>query len=163
MFDSCWLFLHRVNSHHYLYHHQNMDPRYASSKEKEPVRKVRILLRASLETAIGKTRGFSLLANVNSKKIPWSYPWSETKKTPFGAHLWMYFSLVDRLCFKLFLFLTVLLNMTFLKMGFIVVQCENETSMSVVNEKKVIGTMWKEGTTVDISTGTIKQWLSGHL
>ena len=42
MFDSCWLFLHRVNSHHYLYHHQNMDPRYASSKEKEPVRKVRI-------------------------------------------------------------------------------------------------------------------------
>ena len=47
-----------------------MDPRYASSKEKEPVRKVRILLHASLETAIGKTRGFSLLANVNSKKIP---------------------------------------------------------------------------------------------
>ena len=53
----------------------------------------------------------------------------------------MYFSLVDRTCFKLFLFLTVLLNMTFLKMGFIVVQCENEASMSVVNEKKVIGTM----------------------
>ena len=92
-----------------------------------------------------------------------SWDCKETKKTPFGAHLWMYFSLVDRACFKLFLFLTVLLNMTFLKMGFIVVQCENEASMSVVNEKKVIGTMWKEGTTVDISTGTIKQWLSGHL
>ena len=35
------------------------------------------------------------------------------------------------------------------------VQWENENSMSVVNEKKVIGTMeLKEGTTVDISTGT---------
>ena len=35
------------------------------------------------------------------------------------------------------------------------IQCENENSMSVVNEKKVIGTMeFKEGTTVDISTGT---------
>ena len=67
----------------------------------------------------------------------------------------MYFSWVDRLCVKLFLFTTVLLNLTFSKDRFIMVQCENENSMSVVNEKKVIGTMeLKEGTTVDISTGT---------
>ena len=67
----------------------------------------------------------------------------------------MYFSWVDRLCVKLFLFTTVLLNLTFSKDRFIMVQWENENSMSVVNEKKVIGTMeLKEGTTVDISTGT---------
>ena len=40
-------------------------------------------------------------------------------------------------------------------MGFIVVQCENENSVSVVNEKKVVGAVeLREGTTVDISTGT---------
>ena len=67
----------------------------------------------------------------------------------------MYFSWVDRLCVKLILFTTVLLNLTFSKDRFIMVQWENENSMSVVNEKKVIGTMeLKEGTTVDISTGT---------
>ena len=67
----------------------------------------------------------------------------------------MYFSWVDRLCVKLLLFTTVLLNLTFSKDRFIMVQWENENSMSVVNEKKVIGTMeLKEGTTVDISTGT---------
>ena len=67
----------------------------------------------------------------------------------------MYFSWVDRLCVKLFLFTTVLPNLTFSKDRFIMVQWENENSMSVVNEKKVIGTMeLKEGTTVDISTGT---------
>ena len=55
------LFLHRVNSHNYLYHHQNMDPRYPPSKRREPVSKDRIILRASLETAIGQVSGFSLL------------------------------------------------------------------------------------------------------
>ena len=61
LFDSCRLFLHRVNSHNYLYHHQNMDPRYPPSKRREPVRKDRIILRASLETAIGQVSRFSLL------------------------------------------------------------------------------------------------------
>ena len=57
----------------------------------------------------------------------------------------MYFSSVNRSCFKLFLFSTVLL-ITFLKMGFIVVQWENENSVSVVNENKVVGTVeLKEG------------------
>ena len=51
----------------------------------------------------------------------------------------MYFSSVDQAYIKLFLFSTVLLNITFLKMGSIVVQWENENSMSGVNEKKVIG------------------------
>ena len=51
----------------------------------------------------------------------------------------MYFSSVNRSCFKLFLFSTVLLNITLLKMGFIVVQWENENSVSVLNEKKVVG------------------------
>ena len=57
----------------------------------------------------------------------------------------------------LFLFSTVLLNITLLKMGFIVVQWENENSVSVLSEKKVVGAVeLKEGTTVDISTGTNK-------
>ena len=59
----------------------------------------------------------------------------------------MYFSSVNRSCFKLFLFSTVLLNITFLKMSFIVVQWENENSVSVLNEKKVVGAVeLKEGT-----------------
>ena len=54
---------------------------------------------------------------------------------------------------SLFLFLTVLLNITFLKMGFIVVQWENKSSVRVLNVKKVIGTVeLKDGTAVDIST-----------
>ena len=61
LFDSCQLFLHRVNSHHYLCHHQNMNPRYPPSKRGEPVRRDRIMLRASLETAMGQASGFSLL------------------------------------------------------------------------------------------------------
>ena len=48
---------------------------------------------------------------------------------------------------KLFLFSTVLLNITLLKMGFIVVQWENENSVSIANEKKVVGAVeLKEGT-----------------
>ena len=46
--DSCRLFLHRVSSHHYLYHRQNMGPRYSSSRRREPVGEVRIKLCASL-------------------------------------------------------------------------------------------------------------------
>ena len=69
----------------------------------------------------------------------------------------MYFSSVDRTCVKLFLFSTVLLNITFLKIGFIVVQWENENSVSVLNEEKIVGAVeLKEGTTVDIPTGTIR-------
>ena len=52
-----------------------------------------------------------------------------------------------------------LLNVTLLKMGFIVVQWENENSVSVVNEKKVVGA-------VELKEGTInkfKQRSSGHL
>ena len=59
----------------------------------------------------------------------------------------MYFSSINRSCFKLFLFSTVLLNITLLKMGFIVVQWENENSVSIANEKKVVGAVeLKEGT-----------------
>ena len=59
----------------------------------------------------------------------------------------MYFSSINRSCFKLFLFSTVLLNITLLKMGFFVDQWENENSISVVNEKKVVGAVeLKEGT-----------------
>ena len=59
----------------------------------------------------------------------------------------MYFSSVKRSRFELFLFSTVLLNITLLKMGFIVVQWENENSVSVLNEKKVVGAVeLKEGT-----------------
>ena len=59
----------------------------------------------------------------------------------------MYFSSVKCSCFELFLFSTVLLNIILLKMGFIVVQWENENSVSVANEKKVVGAVeLKEGT-----------------
>ena len=69
----------------------------------------------------------------------------------------MNFSTVDRSCVKLFLFSTVLFNITFLKMGFIVVHWENENSVNVVNEKKVVGAVeLRDGTTVDISTSTNK-------
>ena len=69
----------------------------------------------------------------------------------------MYLSSVDRSCVKLCLFLTVLLNITFLKIVFTVVKWENENSVSVVKEKKVVGAVeLKEGTTVDILTGTNK-------
>ena len=69
----------------------------------------------------------------------------------------MNFSTVDRSCVKLFLFSTVLFNITFLKTGFIVVQWENESSASVVNEEKVVGAVGlKEETIVDISTDTNK-------
>ena len=69
----------------------------------------------------------------------------------------MYLSSVDRSCVKLYLFLTVLLNITFLKIVFTVVKWENENNVSVVKEKKVVGAVeLKEGTTVDILTGTNK-------
>ena len=69
----------------------------------------------------------------------------------------MYFSSVDRSCVKLFLFLTVLPNITFLEISFVVVQWENENSVGVVNEKKFVGAVkLKEGTTVDVLTGTNK-------
>ncbi len=55
------------------------------------------------------------------------------------------------------LFSTALLNITFLKIAFIVVQWENENSVSFVKEKKVVGAVeLKEGTTVDVLTGTNK-------
>ena len=44
--------LHRVSSHNYLYHRQNIDLRYPSSKSREPVEEVRIKLCASLDTAM---------------------------------------------------------------------------------------------------------------
>ena len=49
--DSCRVFLYRVSSHHYLYHRQNMDPRYSSFKGKDPVRAVRAMFCAFFETA----------------------------------------------------------------------------------------------------------------
>ena len=59
-FDSCRLFLHRVSSHHYLYHRQNVDPSHPLSTRREPVREVRINLCASPETAIGQASRFSV-------------------------------------------------------------------------------------------------------
>ena len=69
----------------------------------------------------------------------------------------MYFSTVDSSYVKFFLFSTFLPNITLLNIGFIEVWWENENSLSVENEKKVVGAVeLKEGTTVDISTGTNK-------
>ena len=50
----------------------------------------------------------------------------------------MYFSTIDRLCVELILFSTVLLNIAILKIGLIVVQWENENSVSVLNEEKIV-------------------------
>ena len=70
----------------------------------------------------------------------------------------MNFSTFDRSCVKLFLFSTVFFNIKFLKMGFIVVHWEDENSVNVVNEKKVVGAMeLRDGITVNISTGTNKR------
>ncbi|RMX37546.1 hypothetical protein pdam_00019639, partial [Pocillopora damicornis] len=63
----------------------------------------------------------------------------------------MYFSTIDRLCVELILFSTVLLNIAILKIGLIVVQWENENS-----RKSFRAVELKEGTTVDIPTGTIR-------
>ena len=115
----------------------------------------------------GKTRlviAFKIVIGLcNFSPFPWTQlewvfmPVSETKKTPFGARLWMYFTTVDRLYVKLFLFSNVLLNITFLKMAFIVVQWETENSVSVVSEEKLVGAVeLKEWTTVDISNGINK-------
>ena len=69
----------------------------------------------------------------------------------------MYFTTVDRLYVKLFLFSNVLLTITFLKKAFIVVQWETENSVSVVSEEKLVGAVeLKEWTTVDISNGINK-------
>ena len=57
LFDSCRLFLHGVNSHPYLY----ILYIYPPSKRREPVGKDRVILRASLATAMGQASGFSLL------------------------------------------------------------------------------------------------------
>ena len=46
-----------------------MDPRYPSSKCKDPVRIVRKMECTTIETAIGQASRFSLLANDNSQKI----------------------------------------------------------------------------------------------
>ena len=49
------------------------------------------------------------------------------------------------------------LSIIFLKMGYIVVQWKNENSVSVVNEKQVVGAVaLKEGRTVNVSAGTTK-------
>ena len=135
-----------------------MEPRYPLSKSREPVSEDRIILCAYLETTIGQASGFCLLANDNSQKIHVIMPvWSEAKKTPFGVHLWMNFSTVDRWYVWVVSSSTVLLNVTFLKMGFTFVHWENENNMSVVNEKQFVGTVELKGrTTVDISTGTNK-------
>ena len=50
-----------------------------------------------------------------------------------------------------------MLNITFLKIVFIVVRWENENSVSVVKEREVVGAVeLKEGITVEILTGTNK-------
>ena len=68
-----------------------------------------------------------------------------------------YFS--SRSCVKLFLFSTVLPNITFLKKGFIVVPWENENSVSVVNEKKVVGAVeLKKRKKVDTLVQTRVEW-----
>ena len=48
-------------------------------------------------------------------------------------------------------------------MGFIVVQWENENSVSVVNEKKVVGAVQEEGTINSWHIDWFKQRSSGHL
>ena len=96
------------------------------------------MLPASLETAIGQVSRFSLL------KDPRDHGCDRKQRR---LHLALIFSSVNRSCFKLFLFSTVLLNIKLLKMDFIVVQWENEKSVNVVNEKKVVGAVeLKEGT-----------------
>ncbi|RMX38178.1 hypothetical protein pdam_00023304 [Pocillopora damicornis] len=84
-------------------------------------------LRASLETAIGQASGFSLLANDNSQKIHVITSEIRNKEDSISRSS-----------------LNALFN-------------ENEKSVSFVGEKEVVGAVvLKEGTTVDISSGTNK-------
>ena len=46
--DCFRLFPHRVSSNHYLYHRQNINPMYPSSRSREPVEEIKIKLCASL-------------------------------------------------------------------------------------------------------------------
>ena len=142
LFDSCRLFLHRVNSHNYLNNHQNMDPKYPPSKRREPVKKDRTIFRASLETVIGQVSGFSLLKDPRDHARD-----RKQRKLHLAPIFECTFHRLTALASSCFLLLPVLLNITLLKMGFIVVQWENENSVSVLNEKKVVGAVeLKEGT-----------------
>lgn len=98
------LFLNRVSSHHYLYHCQNMEPRYPSSKSREPVSENRIILCAYLETTIGQTSGFCLLANDNFKRFTWSCPCDKKQRKLLLALIfkWTFQRLIARM-FELFL------------------------------------------------------------
>ena len=115
--DYFLLFLHRVSSHLYLYHRQNMDPMYPSSWSGELVEEIKI----------------KLCAFLGSQRVHFPSQWQVLKDSrdhpvigniedSISAHLWMYFSSVDRSYVKLFLFSTVSPNITFLKKGFIVVR-----------------------------------------
>ena len=66
------LFLHRVNSHNYLYHHQNMDPRYPPSKRTSQKRQNNF---AHVSWDCNRSSQRILFA----KRSTWSCPWSETK------------------------------------------------------------------------------------
>ena len=152
--DSFRLFLHSVSSHHYLYHRQHMDPMCPSSRSRKSVGVVKIKLCASLE----------------SQRIHFTSQWKVLKNPRDHArdrkqrrlHLALIFECTfHRLiaCVKLFLFSTVLPNITFLKKGFIVVQWENENSVSVVNEKKVVGAVeLKKRKKVDTLVQTRVEW-----
>ena len=89
-----------------------------SSRSKEPIGEVKIKLCASLAsqrihfTSQGKVLKDSRDHTRDRKQI---------RLVSF-----------DRSCVKLFLFSTVLLNITFLKIAFIVVQWENESSVCFV-------------------------------
>ena len=86
--------------------------------------------------ALGQASGSCLPANVNCQKIHVIMSVIGNKEN----YVW-------RLSLNVFLIgSNVLLKITFLKIGFILVQRENENSVSVVNEKRVVGAVkLKEG------------------
>ena len=75
----------------------------------------------------------------------------------------MYFSTIDRLCVELILFSTVLLNIAILKIGLIVVQWENENSVSVLNEEKIVSRRGVKRRDNSWHTDWYNQGSRGHL
>ena len=121
--DSFWLFLHRVSSHHYLNHCQNMDPMYSSSRSSELVREVTIKLFASLAS-----QWIHFTSQWQVPKDPRDHACDRKQRR---LHMALIFECTFHLLIAhvlLLLFSTVLPNITFLRKGFIVVQWETRTA-----------------------------------
>ena len=90
------------------------------------------------------------------KRPTWSCRWSETEKTPSGAHLWMYFSSVDHTCVRLFLFSTFWLVQTRVEWPFIKLRFESLWWVKIA----IFATWSKSHQRIDITAWIKLTWRS---